>query len=66
MNKPHSFTDAKGKCWTACSECDRGGNGKAADKCACGWQVKRFNGAGCYLGADLRSTGEPETGGERK
>jgi len=46
----NSFKDDKGKLWVACSECNRGGNGKDKDKCACGWKVKKFNGLGCYLG----------------
>jgi hypothetical protein len=42
-----------GKIMVACSECDRGGNGSDADKCACGWRVKRWNKMGCYLGVLL-------------
>jgi len=49
-----SFRDKKGRLWVACSECDRGGNGNDPDKCSCGWQVKRFNGAGCYLGSLIK------------
>ena len=49
----HSFKDAKGRAWTACCECDRGGKGNARDKCACGWKIKRWNGAGCYLGSPI-------------
>jgi hypothetical protein len=45
-----SFKDKKGRWWIACSECNRGGNGNDKDKCSCGWQVKKFNGSGCYLG----------------
>jgi len=48
--KKHSYTDKNGMKWTACSECDRGGNGTAKDKCSCGWQVKKFNGMGCWSG----------------
>jgi len=33
-----------------CSECDRGGNGQARDKCSCGWKAKRAKRGGCYLG----------------
>lgn len=58
--KRHSFVDAKGRHWTACSECDRGGNGKAKDKCCCGWKVKQFNGSGCYLGSEI--TERPDAG----
>jgi len=48
-----SFTDKDGKRWTACAECDRGGNGNAKDKCACGWQHTELNGLGCYMGSDI-------------
>ena len=54
MKKIHSFTDDKGHRWTACSECDRGGNGKNKDKCSCGWRIKRFNGLGCYVGIEIK------------
>lgn len=49
-NPDHSFTDTNGARWTACSECNRGGNGNDKDKCACGWQVTEWNGLGCFLG----------------
>lgn len=48
-----SFTDGHGKRWTACAECDRGGNGNAKDKCSCGWRVTELNGNGCYFGSDI-------------
>lgn len=50
----YSFTDAKGLRWVACSECERGGNGKDADKCSCGWKIKKFNGLGCFSGAEIK------------
>ena len=49
----HSEKDNKGRLWVACSECDRGGNGSAEDKCASGGKIKKFNGKGCFLGALL-------------
>ena len=52
--KKHSFTDIDGKRFTACCECNRGGNGKNKDKCACGWRVKRWNKAGCYMGTEIK------------
>ncbi len=39
-----------GKLWVACSECDRGGNGKAKDKCSAGGYIKQWNKLGCFLG----------------
>ena len=45
-----SYTDINGGFWTACSECERGGNGSAKEKCTCGYQIKRFNGHGCFIG----------------
>lgn len=51
MSRPkHSRLDSKGKLFVDCSECTRGGNGADKDKCSCGWQVKRSNGSGCFLG----------------
>jgi hypothetical protein len=52
--KKHSYTMNDGKRWTACSECDRGGNGGDKDKCSSGWQVKRFNGMGCFAGDEIK------------
>ncbi len=46
----YSRTDNKGRVYVDCSECERGGNGGAQDKCACGWQTKRGGKGGCYLG----------------
>ncbi len=51
----HSFIDKKGKTWVSCSECERGGNGNDKDKCAAGYNVKRFNHLGCYSGTLLSS-----------
>ncbi len=53
----HSFTDEKGRRWTACCECNRGGNGNDKDKCACGWQCTEWNGAGCFIGIAI--VGDP-------
>ena len=46
----HSYKDTKGKLWVACCECNRGGNGKDKDKCSAGWQTKRWNHLGCFMG----------------
>lgn len=60
--KPFSVYDTKGKLFVDCSECERGGNGSDPDKCSCGWQVKKGNNGGCFLG-QLASGIEPsETG----
>jgi hypothetical protein len=40
--------------WIACYECNRGGNGKDLDKCACGWQIKEESTYGCYLGERIK------------
>ena len=53
----HSFIDKNGMRWTACSECERGGNGNDKDKCSCGWNVKRFNGSGCFSGIEIKKEG---------
>jgi hypothetical protein len=50
----NSKTTSDGKRWVACSECDRGGNGSDKDKCSSGWQVKRFNGMGCFSGSEIK------------
>jgi len=39
--------------FTNCADCDRGGNGNAKDKCACGWNVTEKNHLGCYLGTPI-------------
>jgi len=36
-----------------CHKCERGGNGTAKDKCACGWQVTKPGNGGCYLGETI-------------
>lgn len=53
----HSFTDDNGKRWTACCECNRGGNGNDKDKCSCGWQSIEWDKRGCFLGSAI--VGEP-------
>ena len=45
-----SYYDDGGLLWVACCECNRGGNGADKDKCSSGWQCKRWNGLGCFLG----------------
>lgn len=43
------------KVFTFCHACNRGGNGKDKDKCACGWQVKsKRNKAGCWIGTPIK------------
>ena len=49
----HSCKDTRGKLYVDCSECDRGGNGTATDKCSCGWKVKKAKQGGCFMGALL-------------
>jgi len=49
----YSFTDSNGKRWTACCECNRGGNGNCKDKCSCGWKFAEWNWMGCYLGSAI-------------
>ena len=46
----YSKRDSTGKLYVDCSECDRGGNGSATDKCSCGWQTKRGKQGGCFSG----------------
>ena len=50
----HSFEDECGRKWTACCECERGGNGTAKDRCSCGWKSKRWNGLGCFSGTEVK------------
>jgi hypothetical protein len=49
----HSFTDKKGKRWTACCECNRGGNGNDKDKCSCGWKITEWDQKGCFIGTEI-------------
>ena len=43
--------------FTACHECDRGGNGNAKGLCSCGWKVRKPGPLGCFLGTPI--VGEP-------
>jgi hypothetical protein len=52
--KKHSRATDDGPRRIACSERGRGGNGGDKDKCACGWRVRRFNGAGCFAGTEIK------------
>ena len=54
MNKKHSFTDAEGRRWVSCSECERGGNGSNKNKCSAGGTIKRFNKLGCFAGTEIK------------
>jgi hypothetical protein len=37
-----------------CYQCERGGNGKSKDKCACGWTIKSKNDPrGCFIGEKI-------------
>lgn len=49
----HSFTDDAGRNWTACCECNRGGNGNDPDKCSCGWQRRTWDTMGCFFGTPI-------------
>lgn len=64
MKKNYSFSDDQGRRWTACCECNRGGNGFSVNKCACGWRCKQWNGLGCYSGERITVTQENK--GEQK
>ena len=55
----HSFTDNNGKRWVACCECGRGGNGIDAFSCASGFQIKKWNKMGCFLGREIISSSKP-------
>lgn len=46
----YSQYDTRGKLFVDCSECDRGGNGTAEDKCASGWKHKKGNRGRCFMG----------------
>ncbi len=50
MKAKYSEKDNNGKLFVDCSECERGGNGTAADKCSCGWKHKKGRKGGCFLG----------------
>lgn len=54
-NARHSYEDVNrpGHVWTACSECDRGGNGTAKEKCSCGWLIKEYDKLGCWAGSPM-------------
>jgi hypothetical protein len=46
----YSEVDTRGKLSVDCSECERGGNGSAVDKCSCGWKVKKPHKGACFMG----------------
>lgn len=46
----YSEKDTKGRLFVDCSECDRGGNGGAEDKCSSGWRTKKPKRSGCFIG----------------
>lgn len=50
----HSKKDEQGRVLVDCSECERGGNGSAKDKCACGWQTTRGRQGACYVGTLMK------------
>jgi len=50
MKAKYSGMDTKGKVYIDCSECERGGNGSAVDKCSCGHNIKRGGKGMCFLG----------------
>jgi hypothetical protein len=55
----HSLKDCDGRLWVACSECERGANGRDKGKCAAN-MYKRFDGCGCFLGSLMkRYAGKP-------
>ena len=56
-----SFIDKNGKKWTACFQCNRGGNGNDKDKCSCGWKVTTTNGLGCFIGTPIVGEIKPIT-----
>jgi hypothetical protein len=44
--------------WTACYQCNRGGNGNDKDLCSCGWKHTTDNSLGCYVGTSI--VGKPK------
>lgn len=52
--KVYSQKDTRGKVIVDCSECDRGGNGEAEDKCASGWKIKVGGRGSCFCGELLK------------
>ena len=56
----HSFSDSDGRRWTACCECDRGGNGNDKDKCSCGFKSKTWDMLGCFVGTAIVGPIKPQ------
>lgn len=48
MSKIQSFNDSRGKLFTDCSECSKGGNGDQS--CSSGWTVTKPKKGGCFMG----------------
>lgn len=60
MKKTFSTRDTRGHLHVDCSECTRGGNGNAADKCACGWKHKKGGNGACFMGILIQGIEVPE------
>lgn len=50
MKVKYSEKDSRGRLFVDCSECDKGGNGEAEDKCSSGWKHKKGKKGGCFMG----------------
>ena len=58
--KIYSERDSRGMLCVDCSECKRGGNGDATDKCSCGWKVKKGGMGSCFSGELIEGIVVPE------
>lgn len=54
MKAKYSSKDTRGALYVDCSECERGGNGSAEDKCAAGWKHTKGRKGGCFMGTLLK------------
>ncbi len=55
MKAKFSGRDTRGHLFVDCSECNRGGNGAATDKCSSGWRYKKGRKGGCFMGTLLQN-----------
>lgn len=49
----HGFNDKNGKRWTACCECNRGGNGNDNNGCSSGFKITKWDRMGCFSGVEI-------------
>ena len=66
MKAKYSERDTRGMLCVDCSECNKGGNGYAVDKCSCGWKIKKGHMGAWFMGDLIKGLEVPELEGQAK